>query len=65
VIEGKCPRCGQRYLGWALLQPQHQHCLRCGEGLLIAEDGKEPFQGYSPFTAEEYRLGLPVAINPQ
>ena len=65
MIEGKCPRCGQRYLGRALLQPQHQNCLRCGAGLLITEDGKEPFQGYSPFTAEEYRLRLPVNINPQ
>ena len=59
MIEGRCPKCGQRYYGWALLQPRYQSCLKCGVGFLITEDGKKTFQGYSPFTAEEYKINLP------
>jgi hypothetical protein len=58
MIEGKCPKCGDRYYGWALLEPRHQSCEKCGVGLLITEDGKKTFQGYSPFTAEEYKINL-------
>jgi hypothetical protein len=59
MIEGVCPKCGQRYYGWALLQPRNQSCSNCGVGLLITEDGKKAIQGYSPFTAEEYKIDLP------
>ena len=59
MIEGVCPKCGQRYYGWALLQPRNQSCSNCGVGLLITEDGKKAIQGYSPFTAEEYKINLP------
>ncbi|HEX9897091.1 MAG TPA: hypothetical protein VGA85_05480 [Dehalococcoidales bacterium] len=58
MIEGKCPQCGERYFGWALLQPRNQSCTKCGTGLLIAEDGVKSVAGYSPFTAEEYKLKL-------
>jgi len=37
MIEGICPKCNQRYYGWALLQPRYQSCPQCGEGLLITE----------------------------
>ena len=56
MIEGKCPKCGKQYFGWSLLNPRNQSCANCGSGLLILEDGKTPVRGYSPFTAEEYRL---------
>jgi hypothetical protein len=59
MIEGVCPKCGQRCYGWALLQPRNQSCSNCGVGLLITEDGKKAIQGYSPFTAEEYKIDLP------
>jgi ribosomal protein S27AE len=59
MIEGTCPRCGQRYFGWSLLQPRNQACARCGAGLLITEDGVRKIEGYSPFTAEEYKLKSP------
>ena len=59
MIEGVCPKCGQRYYGWALLQPRNQSCSKCGVGLLITEDGKKTIEGYSPFTAEEYKINLP------
>jgi len=58
MIEGKCYKCGRVYYGWALLQPRHQSCVKCGVGLLITEDGKKTIQGYSPFTAEEYKIKL-------
>jgi hypothetical protein len=58
MIEGKCPKCGKTYYGWALLDPRHQSCLECKVGLLITEDGKKTVQGYSPFTAEEYKIKL-------
>jgi DNA-directed RNA polymerase subunit RPC12/RpoP len=56
VIEGKCPKCGKQYFGWALQNPRNQSCPKCGTGLLIFEDSKLPVQGYSPFTAKEYKL---------
>ena len=56
MIEGKCPRCSQRYYGWALLQPRNQSCTKCGTGLIIREDSGNTVLGYSPFTAEEYRI---------
>jgi DNA-directed RNA polymerase subunit RPC12/RpoP len=59
MIEGKCPKCGRTYYGWALQQPRNQSCSKCGVGLLITEDGKKTIQGYSPFTAEEYKIKLP------
>jgi hypothetical protein len=59
MIEGICPKCGQRYYGWILLQPRNQSCSRCGVGLLISEEGKKTIQGYSPFTAEEYKINIP------
>ncbi|MFY9814096.1 MAG: hypothetical protein WBQ62_08130 [Dehalococcoidales bacterium] len=55
MIEGTCPKCGKRYFGWSLQNPRNQSCASCGSGLMILEDGKTPVQGYSPFTAEEYK----------
>jgi len=59
MIEGKCPKCGQRYFGWALRQPRNQSCAKCGTGLLINEGGLKTIEGYSPFTAEEYKFPSP------
>ena len=64
MIEGVCPKCGNRYYGWVLLQPQHQSCSNCGVGLLITEDGKRTIQGYSPFAAEEYKINSSSKIIP-
>ena len=60
MIEGVCPNCGERSYGWALLRPRNQSCTKCGTGLLLTEDGKKTIQGYSPFTAEEYKIKLPL-----
>ncbi len=59
MIEGKCPKCGKQYFGWSLLNPGNQSCANCGSGLLFLEDGKMTVQGYSPFTADEYKTKLP------
>lgn len=64
MIEGTCPRCGQRYFGWSLLQPRNQTCVRCGTALVITEDGIRRSEGYSPFTAEEYKLNAPQQKTP-
>ena len=64
MIEGVCPKCGQRYFGWVLLQPRNQSCPKCGVGLFITEDGKKTVQGYSPFTAEEYKFKSPYKPAP-
>ncbi len=62
MIEGNCPKCGQRYYGWALLQPRNQSCGKCGAGLLINKDGKMVLEGYSPFTADKYSINIPKDV---
>ena len=59
MLEGKCPKCGYQFVGWALQFPRHQTCSRCGIGLEITEDGRSVFTGYSPFTADKYSIDLP------
>ena len=56
MLEGKCPKCGLQFWGWALFESRNQSCPKCGTGLLITEDGRTRNQGYSPFTAPEYRI---------
>ena len=62
MIEGKCPKCGRRCYGWALLQPRNQSCGKCGVGLLITKDGQTVVEGYSPFTADKYSIGKPKDV---
>ncbi|MFC1940407.1 hypothetical protein ACFLXO_06985 [Chloroflexota bacterium] len=59
MLEGKCPKCGCRYTGWALRSPRNLMCTSCGAALEITEDGKNIFEGYSPFTAEKYYIDKP------
>jgi len=54
MLEGCCPKCGTRRVGWALRFPRYQSCPECGTGLEITENGQPIGRGYSPFTAEEY-----------
>ena len=64
MLEGKCPKCGTSFVGWALLSPRNQTCPKCGSGLEITEDGRQIYQGYSPFTAEKYIINMPDRISP-
>ena len=64
MIEGKCPKCGACYYGWALRFPRNQTCSNCGAALEIFEEGQRISKGYSPFTAEKYSINLPANAPP-
>ena len=64
MIEGICPKCGHRFVGWALRFPRNQMCSNCGAALQIYQDGKRISEGYSPFTAEEHTVNLPRSLSP-
>ncbi len=51
MLEGTCPRCGQKYFGMALSNPRYQTCDACGAALDI-KDGDKIIRGFSPFSAE-------------
>ncbi|MFC1954397.1 hypothetical protein ACFLVZ_01045 [Chloroflexota bacterium] len=60
MLTGKCPKCAWDFYGWALSQPRNQMCGNCGTALKVFEDGEKVSDGYSPFTAEEYKMTLPT-----
>lgn len=37
MLKGICPKCGKVFYGWALQNPEHQHC-ECGALLLIFDE---------------------------
>ncbi len=59
MIEAICPKCGHRYYGWVLLQPNNQSCPKCGVELLTTETGNRAIERYSHITDEEYKIKLP------
>ena len=63
MLEGKCPKCGTRRFGWALLNPRHQTCPKCGSGLEIRNGDRIISKGYSPFTANKYLLDKPSDVS--
>ena len=58
MIEGRCPKCGTKYAGWALASERNQTCPKCGVALEVTVNGHR-FKGYSPFTAERYHVDVP------
>jgi hypothetical protein len=56
MLEAKCPKCGTRYYGWALISLRYQMCCYCGSGLEISDEKGNTSTGYSPFTAEEHKI---------
>ncbi len=56
MLTGKCPKCGWDFYGWKLSFTRNQMCANCGAAIEIFKDGKKVSDGYSPFTAEEYRI---------
>ncbi len=62
MLEGKCPKCGTHRIGFALRNPRHQTCPKCGAGLEITNGGRRIFKGYSPFTAERYLISPPTNV---
>ncbi len=61
-MEGRCPKCGARYLGEALRMCQNQMCGYCGCGLEIRDEQGKTFTGYSPFKAAEYTINAQKKI---
>jgi DNA-directed RNA polymerase subunit RPC12/RpoP len=41
MLQGICPRCGTKFYGWALKNPEHQDCSKCGSWLNITEGAPE------------------------
>ena len=37
MLEGKCPKCGFRRIGWAMNDLRHQTCPNCGTPLEITD----------------------------
>ena len=62
MLEGRCPKCGNCVIGWALHFPRNQSCSRCGAAFEIYKDGRKVSKGYSPFTAEKYTINKPSNI---
>ena len=62
MLEGKCSKCGTHRIGYALLNPRHQTCPKCGAGLEITDGGRRVPKGYSPFTAERYFISPPSNV---
>jgi len=60
--EGRCPNCGLRFHGWALRNPRHQACPKCGRGLDIKSSDGTISKGYSPFDAERHLLNPPGKV---
>jgi len=58
MLTGKCKKCGWDFYGWRLSFPRNQTCGHCGSAIEILKDGEKVSNGYSPFTAEEYKVAL-------
>ena len=41
MLKGICPECGKVFFGWALQNPEHQHCELCGALLVIFDEKVE------------------------
>ena len=64
MLEAKCVKCGVCYRGWALLNPRHQTCPKCGTKLTVTEGGRKAFEGYSPFDAERLSINPAAGASP-
>jgi NAD-dependent SIR2 family protein deacetylase len=53
ILEGKCPKCGTRYSGWALESLRNQMCAYCGAALEMRKEGVLMGSGPSAFEADK------------
>jgi len=60
-MTGKCPKCGVKYYGWALANPEFQKCDKCGAALEIYRDGIRVLT--PPFVPENKAQEKIVAAN--
>jgi len=40
IPEAKCPNCGERYFGWAMLHERYPKCKKCGAKLEMVQRKK-------------------------
>ena len=40
MLKCKCPKCGAEYVGWALSNPKHRKCSKCGVDLVTINEEK-------------------------
>lgn len=64
--EARCPKCGYHCYGWALTNPEHQICPKCGTRLQISQansQAKEPdsrgFKGEKGIINKECESPIP------
>ena len=55
---GQCPDCEAVYHGEGFSSPRNRLCVKCGSPLRVTKDGVLICSGSSPFTAEEYIIGI-------
>jgi hypothetical protein len=55
---GTCLKCGASYCGWALTNPEHQKCDRCGSELEIRRDDLVIQAFDFPSRAEEFKAAM-------
>ena len=62
--QADCPKCATHLIGWALRNPRHETCPKCGARLEVTDGGRRVTTGYSPLTTERHRINLPSNIPP-
>lgn len=60
IPEARCNKCGHHAYGWALLQPEHQTCPKCGGKLKLV---KHPTA--DTFTTMAEVIGHRCCVNPE
>jgi hypothetical protein len=64
MLHGKCPKCGQFFFGWALVQARNQICANCNVSLLMEQERKRTTEIPAPFVPGKYQLQLPEKSTP-
>ena len=63
MLTGICPYCEYQCFGWALLNPQHQSCPKCGTALEIKTADGLVSDSCSAFPDDKYLfLNLPYDV---
>ena len=62
MLEGFCPKCGNRVLGWALLDSRFQNCDLCNVRYLISKNGPSTRVEFFSVKLEKQSVGHSVAV---
>jgi uncharacterized paraquat-inducible protein A len=55
--EGRCPKCGASFTGWALTEGRYQTCPKCGTLLEVTEEIVESAEAIVTQFNDEYVAG--------